>query len=89
MKLSKQHRQVVRDLSPLLRLASALDRRRNIVVKEVKLERAEDSRALNLWIIPMRPDEDCSMELWSAEEKKTVLEEQFDQVIQVKLQCAV
>jgi exopolyphosphatase / guanosine-5'-triphosphate,3'-diphosphate pyrophosphatase len=88
MKLSKQHRQVVRDLSPLLRLASALDRRRNIVVKEVKLERAESSRALNLWIIPMLPDEDCLMELWSAEEKKTVFEEHFDQVIQVKLQGA-
>lgn len=85
MKLSKKHRQVVRDLSPLLRLASALDRRRNIVVKEVKLERAENSSALNLWIIPMRPDEDCSMELWSAGEKKTIMEEHFDQVIQVKL----
>jgi exopolyphosphatase / guanosine-5'-triphosphate,3'-diphosphate pyrophosphatase len=75
---SKVHRQIVSQLSALLRLAVALDRRQIGGISEIHCEYDELSRKLHLWLTPRDPDDDCGLELWSLEYKKPVFEEEFE-----------
>jgi exopolyphosphatase / guanosine-5'-triphosphate,3'-diphosphate pyrophosphatase len=75
---SKVHRQIVSQLSALLRLAVALDRRQIGGISEVHCEYDELSRELHLWLTPRDPDDDCGLELWSLEYKKPVFEAEYD-----------
>lgn len=74
---SKVHRQMVSQLSALLRLAVALDRRQIGGISEVICEYDERARELHLWLKPADPDDDCALELWSLDYKKTEFEDEF------------
>ncbi|PSB02606.1 Ppx/GppA phosphatase family protein [Merismopedia glauca] len=74
---SKIHRQIVSQLSALLRLAVALDRRQIGGISEIYCEYDEHSRDLHLWLKPTDPDDDCGLELWSLEYKKPVFEAEY------------
>jgi exopolyphosphatase/guanosine-5'-triphosphate,3'-diphosphate pyrophosphatase len=74
----KEHRQIVSQLSAILRLAVALDRRQIGAITELQCEFDPLSRQLKMRIYPSRPDDDCSLELWSLDYKKAVFEAEFN-----------
>jgi exopolyphosphatase / guanosine-5'-triphosphate,3'-diphosphate pyrophosphatase len=75
--LSKQHRQIVSQLSALLRLAVALDRRQIGAISGVECEYHPQTQELHLLLFPSQPDDDCALELWSLDYKKPVFEDEF------------
>jgi exopolyphosphatase / guanosine-5'-triphosphate,3'-diphosphate pyrophosphatase len=77
MLLTKHQRQMVSQLSAILRLAVALDRRKIGAIAQVKCEYYAQFRQVNLLIFPSQSDDDCALELWSLDYKKGVFEEEF------------
>lgn len=75
--LTKDQRQIVSQLSAILRLAVALDRRQIGAIAQVKCECYPQLRQCNLLIFPSQSDDDCALELWSLDYKKGVFEEEF------------
>ncbi|MEH2087734.1 Ppx/GppA phosphatase family protein [Nostoc sp.] len=75
--LTKQQRQIVSQLSAILRLAVALDRRQIGAVAQVQCEYYPQLNQVNLLIFPTQLDDDCDLELWSLNYKKGVFEEEF------------
>ncbi len=74
---SKRHRRVVDQLSALLRLAVALDRRQIGAIKRVLCEPHPESQEFRLLIQPAKPGDDCALELWSLDYKKASFETEF------------
>ena len=75
---SKRHRQVVDQLSPLLRIAVALDRRQIGAILKLRCQYHPEDKTLSLFLTPTHSDDDCALELWSLNEKKASLESQFN-----------
>jgi len=75
--LTKDQRKIVSQLSAILRLAVALDRRQIGAIAQVQCECYPQLRQCNLLIFPSEPDDDCALELWSLDYKKGVFEEEF------------
>jgi exopolyphosphatase/guanosine-5'-triphosphate,3'-diphosphate pyrophosphatase len=74
---SKKHRRMVDQLSTLLRIAVALDRRQIGAIQQVTCKLDTDKSELHLLLQPSRPDDDCALELWSLNEKKGCFESEF------------
>ncbi|MEP0794466.1 Ppx/GppA family phosphatase [Trichocoleus sp. DQ-A3] len=74
---TKQHRQIVAQLSALLRLAVALDRRQIGAIREVQCQYNEETKELQLHLKPTQPDDDCALEIWSLDYKKDVFEAEY------------
>jgi exopolyphosphatase / guanosine-5'-triphosphate,3'-diphosphate pyrophosphatase len=74
---SKKHRQLVNQLSALLRLAVTLDRRQNGAIQRVRCEYYPDVRELHLVLQPSQPDDECAPELWSLNYEKGVFEAEY------------
>ncbi len=74
---SKKYRQLVNQLSALLRLAVALERRQIGVVKQVRCENRPDIQEFHLWLQPSHPDDECVLELWSLDYNKHVFEAEY------------
>jgi exopolyphosphatase / guanosine-5'-triphosphate,3'-diphosphate pyrophosphatase len=74
---NKVHRQIVSQLSALLRIAVALDRRQIGGISEIHCEYDDKSQELHLWLKPTDADDDCGLELWSLDDKKPVFEEEY------------
>jgi exopolyphosphatase/guanosine-5'-triphosphate,3'-diphosphate pyrophosphatase len=83
--LHKEHRQMVNQLSAILRLAVALDRRQIGAVSRIKCEYLPDSREFKLSISPANPADECDLELWSLDYKKGIFAEEFGVKMVVKL----
>lgn len=75
---TKKHRQIVSQLSALLRLAVALDRRQIGAVQQVQCEYNAETKELQLHLKPSQPDDDCALEIWSLDYKKDVFEAEYD-----------
>ncbi|MEW5856509.1 MAG: Ppx/GppA phosphatase family protein, partial [Cyanobacteriota bacterium] len=75
---SKKHRQIVAQLSALLRLAVALDRRQIGAVQQVQCEYNAETKELQLHLKPTQSDDDCALEIWSLDYKKDVFEAEYD-----------
>ncbi|MEB3289877.1 MAG: Ppx/GppA phosphatase family protein [Leptolyngbya sp.] len=75
---TRYHRQMVTQLSALLRVAVALDRRGIGAVKNIHCHLDSESRILHLQIVPSHAGEDCASELWNLEYKKQYFEEVFE-----------
>lgn len=73
----KRARQLVCELSALLRLAVALDRRQIGAVKQVECAYHVHHHELHLHLIPYDPQDDCALELWNLAYKKPEFEEEF------------
>lgn len=76
--LHKEHRELVSQLSSLLRIATALDKRQNSAVAKVKCEYYSEKREFHIKLFPSDINDDCALELWSLEYSKVVFEEEFD-----------
>ncbi len=74
---TKKHRQIVEQLNPLLRLAVALDRRQIGAIQQVRCEYHPAARELYLHLQAAEPGDDCALELWSLDLKKTIFESEF------------
>ena len=74
---SKKHRRVVEQLSPLLRLAVAFDRRQIGAIQEVWCKYSADDRKLYLHLKATHPDDNCALELWSLDQKKGSFESEY------------
>lgn len=74
---SKQHRQLVNQLSAILRLAVALDRRQIGAVQGFSCEYYPNVQELHLRLIPSFSGDDCALELWSLNYEKSVFEAEF------------
>jgi len=83
--LPKKYQQVVSELSALLRLAIALDRRQKGAIANVKCWLNENKKEFCLWLRPADPQDDCALELWSLEYKKEAFEEEFGLKLVVNL----
>ena len=74
---NKQYRQLVSQLSAILRLAIALDRRQIGAIREFTCNYNRDRREIHLYLIPSDANDDCSLEMWSLNYKKDVFEEEY------------
>lgn len=75
--LHKEHRTMVNQLSAILRLAVALDRRQIGAIADVKCDYIPNFKEFKMSIFPSTIDDECSLELWSLDYKKGVFEEEF------------
>ncbi|MEM7726863.1 MAG: Ppx/GppA phosphatase family protein [Cyanobacteria bacterium P01_A01_bin.45] len=75
--VEKEHRELVEQLSPILRLATALDRRQIGAVARIGCEYFSNKEELHLKLVPSSPNEDCALELWSLEYSKDIFEREF------------
>jgi exopolyphosphatase / guanosine-5'-triphosphate,3'-diphosphate pyrophosphatase len=75
--LAKAERQMVDQLSAILKVAVALDRRQINAIQSVRSTFNPSVRTLQLSLSPTTPDDDCNLELWSLEYKKACLEMEF------------
>ncbi|MBE9005349.1 Ppx/GppA family phosphatase [Fortiea sp. LEGE XX443] len=75
--LGKNHRQIVGQLSAILRLAVALDRRQIGAISQVKFKYYPDTQEVHLSVFPSHPHDDCALEMWSLDYKKGVFEAEF------------
>lgn len=82
---SKYHRQLVEQLSAILRLAAALDRRQIGAIAGISCHYDEDNSKLLLGLTPANNQDDCSIELWSLDYKKDCFEAEFDVKLVVSL----
>ena len=76
---------IVRQLSAILRIAVALDRRQKGAVARIYCELKLDAHELHLQLFPQIIGDDCALELWSLDYKKDVFEEEY----KIKLTASV
>ncbi len=77
IKLSEINRLVIRQLSAILRLSVALDRRQIGAIQDFDCKYDPEYRKLHLHLIPSHSDDDCALELWNLDYKKEIFEEEF------------
>ncbi len=84
--LSSNYRKIVKQLSAILRIAIALDRRQIGAFKTLESKFDPEYNKLYLYLSPANPDDDCALELWSLEYKKPIFEQEFDIKVLATLQ---
>ncbi len=84
--LPKKYRDVVTQLSPLLRLAVAMDRRLIGAIDSVKCEYRPAAREFALRLKPVHSDDNCALELWSIDYKKPAFEAVYNLKLVVTLE---
>jgi exopolyphosphatase/guanosine-5'-triphosphate,3'-diphosphate pyrophosphatase len=74
----KQHQLIVRQLSAILRLAVALDRRNQGAIAAINCQYNSKNRSVDFQIHPRNIGDECALELWNLSYKKEVFEEEFN-----------
>ncbi len=75
--LNRRSQILVSQLSAILRLAAALDRRQIGAVSRIKCEYHRDVQELLLRVFPDNINDDCALELWSLNFTKSIFEAEF------------
>jgi exopolyphosphatase/guanosine-5'-triphosphate,3'-diphosphate pyrophosphatase len=87
---SDTYREIVADLSPMLRMATALDRTRHGAIQSLRCQFTAASGArpavMQLYLQPANPTDPCELELWSLGYKKMVFEQQFSLQVMPQLE---
>lgn len=83
--LAKPLRQMVAQLSSMLRIAVALDRRAIGAIASIHSHFDAEDGVLHLQLQPKNPHDDCSSELWNLDYKKVCMEEEFGIRVQGRL----
>ena len=83
---NKHHRQQVEQLSAILRIATALDRRRIGAIDHLRCDYNADKSELRLWLRPSRPNDSCAIELWNLDYKKDWFETKFGVKLTARLE---
>ncbi|MGI0481250.1 Ppx/GppA phosphatase family protein [Geminocystis sp. CENA526] len=87
--LSDNHRKMIKQLSAILRLAIALDRRQIGAIKELECQYDSEYRQLHLHLTPAQSGDDCSLELWNLDYKKPIFEQEFQVKVLATLHIGV
>jgi exopolyphosphatase / guanosine-5'-triphosphate,3'-diphosphate pyrophosphatase len=74
----KDYQQIVSQLSAILRLAVALDRRQIGAIDKIECHYSHTHKELYLSLFPKDNNDDCALELWSLDYKKVIFEEEFN-----------
>ncbi len=83
---TKQHRLMISQLSAILRIAVALDRRQIGAVNEIRCEYRAAAKEVILYLRPTNLDDECILERWSLDYKKDVFEQEFGVNLITKLE---
>lgn len=73
----KTARKLVSEVSAILRLAIALDRRQIGAITSVHCHYNEEQKELHLELFPQDKNDDCALELWNLEHKKEIFENEY------------
>lgn len=76
-KLSEQSRKIIKQLSAILRIAVALDRRQIGAIKHLECKYDPEYQKLHLHLFPSKVNDDCALELWNLEYKKLIFQEEY------------
>ncbi|HEV8298332.1 MAG TPA: hypothetical protein VGQ20_13585, partial [Acidimicrobiales bacterium] len=79
--LSIEHQRVVRLLAGMLRVGIALDRAHARAVRDVRCHVGRDEVTIEAFV---RPDADATLELYTAEQRKELLEDALGRSVSVK-----
>lgn len=82
---NKEDRKLVKQLSAMLRLAAALDRRQIGAIASLNCEYNPHTAELTLKLQPKDRKDDCALELWSLDQKKAVFEAEYQVKVIAKL----
>jgi exopolyphosphatase/guanosine-5'-triphosphate,3'-diphosphate pyrophosphatase len=82
---TKYHRQRVTELSAMLRISVALDRRTIGAIKAIDYYYNDTNKTLHLDIKPAYADDDCASEIWNLQDKKLWFEELYGVQLAVHL----
>ncbi|MFN3361719.1 MAG: HD domain-containing protein [Pseudanabaenaceae cyanobacterium] len=87
--LTPRQQLFVNQISPLLRLAVALDRRQIGAIEDVQIK--VEGTTCHLQILPRHPEDPCTLELWSLQYKKELFEQYYRLTLSVSvhLNCGV
>ncbi len=88
-KLPDNYRKRIKQLSAILRIAVALDRRQIGAIKDIHCKYDEEYKKLHLHLIPSDYKDDCALELWNLDYKKVVFENLYDLKIVATLESKV
>jgi exopolyphosphatase / guanosine-5'-triphosphate,3'-diphosphate pyrophosphatase len=77
-KLPDKYRQMVKQLSAILRIAVPLDRRQIGAIEGFECKYDAEYKTLHLHLFTSNPDDDCTLELWNLDYEKSVFEEEYD-----------
>lgn len=81
----KTTKKMVSEVSAMLRLAIALDRRQIGAITALYCHYNEDNQELQLELFPKDVNDDCALELWNLEDKKVIFENEFSVKVVPKL----
>ncbi|MDR9402859.1 MAG: Ppx/GppA phosphatase family protein [Halothece sp. Uz-M2-17] len=73
----KATKKMVSEVSAILRLAVALDRRQIGAITAVHCNYKEEEQELELELFPKNINDDCALELWNLEDKKVIFENEY------------
>ncbi len=76
--LPHDNRKIIKEMSAILRLAIALDRRQIGAIKTLECKYDEEYKKLHLHLTPTIKEDDCALELWNLDYKKPIFEQEFD-----------
>jgi exopolyphosphatase/guanosine-5'-triphosphate,3'-diphosphate pyrophosphatase len=68
---------MVNQLSAILRLAVALDRRQIGAISHIQCEYFLNFKEFKMFIFPSMINDECALEMWSLDYKKGIFEEEF------------
>lgn len=83
--LSKRNRKIVDQLSAVLKLAVALDRREISAIADIHCFYLVAVKTFMIHLEPKLSEDDCSLELWSLDYKRASFEAEFGVTLQTKL----
>ena len=81
----KTTKKMVSEVSAMLRLAVALDRRQIGAIAAVYCHYDEENQALHLELFPKDINDDCALELWNLADKQVIFEHEFKVKVVPKL----
>jgi len=76
--LAHDNRKIIKQMSAILRLAIALDRRQLGAIKDLECKYDSEYDKLHLHLTPTVKNDDCALELWNLEYKKPIFENEFE-----------
>ena len=76
--LSDRNRKIVKQLSAILRIAIALDRRQIGAIKALECKYDPEYKQVHLHLSPRKFGDDCALEMWNLEYKKPIFEQEFE-----------
>lgn len=76
--LATNYRKIIKEISAILRLGIALDRRQIGAIESLECKYDAEYKKLHLHLNPRDKRDECALELWNLDYKKPIFEQEFD-----------